>query len=216
MVDNEILLINKPKGLTSFGVIYELRRRLNIQKIGHAGTLDPLAEGLLILGIGKGTKKLSQFVDLPKTYVFEILFGTQTPTCDLESAPIKTEKITNLDQDKLKTILESFVGEVELEAPIFSAIKYKGKPLYKYARKNKEIPIPKRKSVIYKIKLIDVKKYQDGILAKIEAEVSSGTYVRSITSAISQKMKIVATTYSIARIKIGNFNLENAKNLDDL
>lgn len=212
----EIILINKPKGITSFDVIAILRKKLQIRKIGHAGTLDPLAEGLLIVGIGKGTKKLSNYVGLDKTYVFETLFGVKTTTGDMEGSVVKKKVIGKLSQKKLESVLKKLEGKIEMSVPLFSAIKINGKPLYKYARADQKVKIPKRISHIYYLKLINFTKSGKKFIARLETRCSSGTYVRSISEKIGEILKIPATTKSIKRIAIGDFKLEDAKKLDKI
>ena len=130
-----ILLVDKPSGPTSFDIIRFLRKSLDIRKIGHAGTLDPLASGLLIIGIGPGTKKLEHFLKLPKTYEATILFGTSTTSGDIEGEVLKEEKVEALEEAHVREAVASLVGEHTTIAPIYSAIKVGGKPLYWYARR---------------------------------------------------------------------------------
>ena len=140
-MEEDIILVDKPKGITSFGVISRMRRKLNIRKIGHAGTLDPLATGLMILGVGKGTKKLTNYIKLDKIYESEVLLGIKTTTGDMEGEIVKNEKlkIKNLNLKKINEVLESLVGEIELPVSIYSAIKQNGEALYKKARRGEEV-----------------------------------------------------------------------------
>jgi len=211
-----IILINKPKGITSFGVIAELRRKLKIKKIGHAGTLDPLAEGLLIIGIGTGTKKLSEFVGLNKTYIFEILFGTKTTTADLEGEVIKTQKISEIDREKLVEVLNKLTGKIRLEVPAYSAVKIKGKALYKYARQGKKVILPVRENEIFSLELLNLHKEDNDYVAKVKVKCSSGTYVRSLVEKIGEMMNMPTVAKSIKRVAIGDYKLENALNLDKI
>ena len=122
----EILLINKPKGITSFNVIRILRKKIKEKKIGHGGTLDPLATGLLIIGVGKGTKKLKHFLNLPKTYQMEVLLGKKTTTGDLERKVIEKKEIKRLNIEKVKKVLGEMKGQIELRVPLYSAVKGTG------------------------------------------------------------------------------------------
>lgn len=211
-----IILVYKPKGMTSFDVIAELRRKLNIQKIGHAGTLDPLAEGLLIIGLDKGTKKLASYVGLDKTYVFEILFGKKTTTADLEGEIIETKKIAKINRQELIQVLRKLNGKVLLEVPAYSAVKIKGQPLYRYARKGQKVILPIRESVIYSMELLDLHKEDNEFVAKIQTKCSSGTYIRALVEKIGELMNIPTVAKSIKRVAIGDHKLKNALLLDEI
>jgi len=144
--DSEILLIDKPGGISSFDVIRKLRKKTGIRKMGHSGTLDPLASGLMIIGIGKGTKKLTDLIGLSKIYKVEILLGKKTDTGDLEGKTVEEKKVTKVDIEKVEKILTDLKGEPELAVPYYSAIKVKGKRLYKMAREGKKgVKIPVKK-----------------------------------------------------------------------
>lgn len=215
---NDIILINKPRGITSFGVIHELRKILGIKKIGHAGTLDPLADGLLIVGIAQGTKKLASFVKLPKTYEAEILFGLKTETGDLEGKIIEKKATNKIDYRKLDSVLRELTGEIEMTVPIYSAIKINGKCLYRYARKGIKVELPKRMSTIFSLARLE--DYFDSEFncynVKVKMECSSGTYVRSLVEEIGRKMNIPTTCQSIKRTKIGDFDLKDAVTLENI
>ncbi len=216
-----ILLIDKPKGITSFQVIKILRKKLGIKKIGHAGTLDPLATGLMILGIDKGTKKLEQFLKLDKTYTASILIGKKTSTGDLyDNAEIIEEKnITEDDikniKDNLEKVLESLTGVVSLRIPIFSAVKINGKRLYSHAFKGNFIETPYRDMKIFYIKLLDQYKEDNGYIINIEVKVSSGTYIRSIAEEIGNKLNLPATIKELRRISIDELRVEDAEKLKE-
>jgi len=211
----EILLINKPKGITSFDVIRILRKKIKEKKIGHGGTLDPLATGLLIIGVGKGTKKLKHFLNLPKTYQMEVLLGKRTTTGDLEGKVIEKKEIKRLNIKKVKKILEEMKGQIELRVPLYSAVKVKGKPLYKYAREGKKILPPKRRVKIFKIKLLDYYKKDKFYILKIEMKCQKGTYARSVAEKIGEKMGIPATLKNLKRTEIGKFNISQARDLKE-
>ncbi|NQU83354.1 MAG: tRNA pseudouridine(55) synthase TruB [Parcubacteria group bacterium] len=208
----EIIYIDKPKGITSFDVIRILRKKLGIRKMGHGGTLDPAASGLLIIGINKGTKKLNDFLHFKKTYVMDILLGVKTDTGDMEGKVIEEKKVKEIDLKIIKKVLKDMEGEIEMEAPIYSAIKLKGKPLYKYAREGKEVKPPIRKVEIYYLKLLDYKK--DTL--RVEMECEKGTYARSVGEEIGKRLEYPATLKDLRRTKIGDIKVEDAKKLEEI
>ena len=210
MKNNEILLIDKPKGMTSFDVIRFLRKNLNIKKMGHAGTLDPMATGLLIIGVGSATKRLDEFMSLPKTYIMDILLGTKTDSGDLEGKILEEQNVNSVDLEKVKTILAELVGKIELKAPIYSAIKLKGTPLYKYARQGKPVEVPIRKTEIYKLALLDDFKAGDKYILRAEMDCSKGTYARSVAEEIGRRLNLPATIKELRRTKIGEYKVEDA------
>lgn len=202
----EILLIDKPKGITSFDVIRSLRKKLGVRKMGHAGTLDPLATGLMLIGVGEGTKKLKDLIGLPKVYVAEILLGVEMSTGDLEGEVVQKRKVPSLSREKIKSVLREMEGDIDLKVPLYSAIKKEGKPLYKYAREGIEVESPIKTMHIIKTELLEAK---DTTL-KIVFEVKSGTYIRSIAEELGRRLGTVATLKNLRRIKIGDFSVEKA------
>ena len=206
-----IVLFNKPKGKTSNEIV-EYFKKLTNKKVGHGGTLDPLAEGLLILGIGEYTKKLNKFLkESKKTYIAEIELGAFSDTFDAEG---KIEK-TNKEIPEIEIIeenLKSFIGEIEQRPPIYSALKIKGKPAYEYARKGRKIEIEPRKVFVYDLKIIE---YQKPVL-KILAEVGSGVYIRSLANDLGEKLGCGGYLKSLIRMKINEFSLENALDFEDI
>ena len=206
----DIILVDKPKGITSFDVIRRLRRKLGIKKMGHAGTLDPLATGLLLIGVEKGTKKLHSLLGLEKIYIAEVLLGRQTSTGDLEGETIAESWVGNLDKEVVRGVLEKMVKTLDLPVPIYSAIKKDGKALYKYARAGQEVDIPVKPMVILSAKLLDI---QDDVLV-VEFEVKSGVYIRSVAEELGRRLDTVATLKNLRRIKIGEFLVEDAIQLD--
>jgi len=206
----KLLLIDKPSGITSFDVIRILRRELGIRKMGHSGTLDPLATGLLIIGIEEGTKELKDLFGLSKEYVAEIKLGVKTDTGDIDGEIIKKDSnLSTYNVERLEKVLNKMVGKFKIRVPIYSAIKRKGKSLYQYAREGKKIKPPKKVMEIYEAELL---KYENNIV-KIRFVVSSGTYIRSLAEKFGKKLKTVATVYSLRRTKIGDFKIENARKL---
>lgn len=211
----EIILIDKPKGITSFDVIRALRKKLGIKKMGHAGTLDPLASGLLIIGVEKGTKKLEEYLGLPKTYVMEVLLGKRTETGDLEGKVLEEKEVGEINLPQVKKVLEEMVGEIELVLPIYSAIKVKGQPLYKYARKGIEIEPPKRKTKIFKLNLLNNFQDEKFWVLEIEMDSEKGTYARSVGEEIGRRLGLPATLRNLRRTKIGSFDVSEAKKLEE-
>lgn len=215
-IDNkEILLIDKPKGITSFDVIRIIRKRFRIKKVGHAGTLDPNATGLMILGINKGTKKLNEYLKLDKIYIASILFGVSTDTFDIDGKILEEKNIDNIDVKLIKNELNKLVGKINLQVPIYSAIKLNGKKLYDIARSgNKEnITPPTKEMEIYSIKFIEIKKEDNKYTLDIELFVKSGTYIRSIVNELSNRLKIPMTLKDLRRTKIGDFEIKDSYEL---
>lgn len=213
MKNGEIILIDKPKGISSFDVIRILRKKLKVKKMGHAGTLDPLASGLMIIGVGKGTKKLKEFINLDKTYVMEVLLGKRTKTGDLEGEVIEEKQVSHISTKDVKKILQGMEGGIELQAPLYSAIKIKGKPLYKYARKGIKIEPPKRKTKIFYLKFLDLIKKNKYYILNVEMKCTKGTYARSVAEEIGRRLGLPATLQNLRRIKIGNFDIASTQKI---
>ena len=211
--DKEIVLIDKPKGPTSFDMVSRLRRKLGIRKIGHAGTLDPLASGLLILGVGKGTKKLADLIKLPKTYEAEILLGVSTDTGDLEGKVLKEQEIETLDIKEVKRVIKGLVGKLLLKVPAYSAIKVKGERLYKIAREGRKIDLPEKEMEVTKAVFKSCLKSEKHYVLKVVLDVKSGTYVRSLAEEIGRRLSVPATLKNLKRTKIGKFNLKDAEKI---
>ena len=210
----EILLIDKPKGITSFDVIRKLRKELGIKKMGHGGTLDPLASGLMIIGVEKGTKKLNHYLKLDKVYEAEVLLGKQTTTGDLEGETTEVEKVEEVKEVEIQKVLDSMLGVQKLAVPKYSAIKVNGRLLYDYARKGEDVEIPIKEIEIKNIKLND--HYQDGdyYILDIELEVSSGSYIRSIAEEIGRRLDYPATLQNLRRTRIGDFDIKDAQKIE--
>ena len=215
MRDKEILLIDKPKSISSFEVIRILRKKLKVKKIGHSGTLDPLASGLLIIGVGKGTKKLKNFLKLPKVYLAEILLGRETETGDQDGKVLVEKEIEDLPIEKVKKVLTEIKGKHCLPVPKYSAIKRKGVPLYKLARKGIDFQPPKKMMEVYSIKFLSLTKKDRFFLLKVEIFCSSGTYIRSLAEEIGRRLSLPASLFNLRRTKIGKFKIEEAKKLED-
>lgn len=211
---NDILLVDKPKGITSFDVIRILRRKLSIRKMGHAGTLDPLASGLMIIGVEKGTKRLNDFLKLPKIYEAEILLGKKTTTGDMEGEILESKKVIKLNLKDVKKTLKEMTGKITLSVPLYSAVKIEGKALYKHARKGTKIKPPEKEMEIFWIKFKEGYKQDDDYVLILELEVASGTYIRSIAEELGRRLGFPATLQNLRRTKIGNFKIKDAEKID--
>src|SRR4030042_1792561 len=201
-INDGILIIDKEKDKTSFQTIYELRNIFKIKKIGHSGTLDKNATGLLIIGIGRSTKLLKYLVKLPKKYTAEIYFGIQTNTDDSKGIEIKSYN-GKLDQNIIIKSLSSFTGTINQIPPDYSAIQINGKRSYKIAKKNQKPNLKERTVEIINLKFIS---FNSPIL-KLEIECSSGTYIRSIARDLGIKTNYYAHLSSLRRESVGDFNI---------
>lgn len=207
------ILIDKPAGPTSFGVIARLRKITGIKKIGHAGTLDPFATGLLIVAIGReATRRIDRYVKLNKEYEALIDFSRITDTYDREGQTVFEYRGDKIKKGDLKKALKSFIGRQKQVPPMFSAKKIGGKKLCDLARKGLEVKRKASDIEIYKIKLLKYKWPR----AKIRAKVSSGTYVRTLAYDLGQKLNTGAYLEELRRIKIGCFKISQAKQLDQI
>ncbi len=210
-INDGILIIDKEKDKTSFQTVYELRKIFKIKKIGHSGTLDKNATGLLIIGIGRSTKLLKYLVKLPKKYIADIYFGIQTNTDDSKGIAIKSY-IGKFDQNIIKKSLSSFIGTINQIPPDYSAIQINGKRSYRIAKKNQKPDLKERTVEIKKLNFISF----DNPILKLEIECSSGTYIRSIARDLGIKTNYYAHLSSLRREKIGDFNIKDAYNLENL
>ena len=209
---NGIILINKEKGLTSRDIVNIISKKIGTKKIGHAGTLDPLATGLMVIGVNKGTKILELLTLDKKEYIATVKLGIQTDTYDITGNIIKEKNDFNLSYMRLDETLKSFIGSYMQEVPKYSAVKINGKKLYDYARKNIEIELPKREVNIYNIELLEYNELNKEF--KFKVLVSKGTYIRSLINDIGSKLNIPMTMNNLVRTKCGKFNLEDANNLE--
>lgn len=212
---DEILLIDKPAGMTSFGVVARLRRVLSKQegkkvKVGHTGTLDPFATGLMIIVTGRVCRRAMEFTKLDKWYEAEIVLGIESTTGDPEG---ELSRISDRKPDKgeIKQVLQKFTGKIEQIPPAFSAVKVNGRRAYQLARAGKEVDIPKRIVTIYALELIGY----DYPVLKLRTHVSSGTYVRSLAADIGKELKTGAYCQNLRRIKIADYDVKNARVLAD-
>lgn len=208
---NGFILVNKKKNMTSRDVVNSLIKILNTKKIGHTGTLDPFAEGILLVGVNKGLKvvKLLNYKD--KEYIAKVKLGIKTDTLDI-TGNILEEKKEELNKEELSPVLKSFIGDYSYEVPIYSAIKVNGKKLYEYARNNQKVELPIKNSYIYDIKLIDFKENNFTFSVK----VSNGTYIRALVRDISKKLNKLMTLEELTRTKVDNLLIENSYTLEDI
>ena len=210
-----IIVINKTKGCTSHDVVSKVKRILN-EKVGHTGTLDPNATGVLPLLIGKGTKLSYYLIEHDKKYKVVLQLGIKTDTADCEGKIIEEKEVLdeNLAEENIKTILDSFVGEQSQIPPMYSAIKVNGKKLYEYARKNQEVKLTPRKITIYSIELIDI--YPEDKQIMFEVSCSKGTYIRSLCEDIAKNLNTVGYMKELERISVGQFDISNSITIEDL
>jgi tRNA pseudouridine55 synthase len=215
-MEDRIILIDKPAGISSFGVVAKVRGKLKAEfgkkiKVGHTGTLDPFATGLLILLTGKMTKKSSDFLKLDKTYEATLKLGYTSTTGDPEGEIREYSEISEFCAlSDIKSVLSGFIGKITQTPPKFSAIKINGERAYKLARKGADFEVPSREVTIYHIEILD---YHYPKL-KIRCDVSSGTYIRTLAEDIGEKLGTGAYLTSLRRIKIGDYDIKDAKTLD--
>lgn len=222
-----ILVINKPKGLTSHDVVARVRRTYGVKKVGHAGTLDPLAEGVLIVLVGQATKRQSEFMEMEKEYKAEITFGAETDTYDSEGKiklKVKSQKLKLLSEEMVRGKLQGFMGEIEQTVPPYSAVKVGGKKLYQLARRGKisEVKLPKRKVTIYNLELLDFRPLdprdetfgpENLPKAKLRIVCSRGTYIRSLAYDLGRKLGCGAFLSGLVRTRVGRYSLAKALTL---
>lgn len=210
--EGEILLINKPLTWTSFNAVAKLkailRHRFHLKKIkiGHAGTLDPLATGLLIVCTGKYTKKIEEIQALPKVYTGTFVLGTGTPSYDLETTVNETMPIDHLSDEQIQSAAKQFIGEQMQVPPVFSAVKINGKRAYEYARTNTEVEIKPKNIHIYQFEITGI------ALPEVDFRItcSKGTYIRSIARDFGRKLDTVAHLSKLCREQIGDYTLRDA------
>ncbi len=210
------LLIDKPKTWTSFDVVnkirYRVKRILNVKKIkvGHAGTLDPMATGLLILCTGKFTKKINEYQGMEKEYTGTLKLGETTPSYDAETEVDETFEINHINEDLIYKTTHQFIGELDQVPPIFSAIKVDGQPLYKRARKGQEVEIKSRKIKIFDFEITKI----EMPFVSFRVRCSKGTYIRSLAYDFGQALNSGAYLTELCRTKIGEYALEDAWELE--
>jgi len=208
----EILLIRKPRGWTSFDVVRKVRNVLGVRKAGHAGTLDPLATGLLVVGTDSCTKDLGRFLELEKEYVVRMRLGGRTASLDADTPVTEVLPVPDLSREEVTRVLGRFIGDQLQVPPMYSAVKVKGTRLYKRARRGEEVDRPPRCVTIHSIDLVDV------ALPEMTLDVvcSKGTYIRSLVDDIGKALGTAAYVTALERKRIGTYSLDDALSLDEL
>lgn len=207
-----IIIVDKEKNVTSRDVVNKYSKILNTKKIGHTGTLDPLATGVLVLCVGKGTKLVDLITSYEKEYVAKVCLGLLTDTYDITGKVLK-EKKSIISEEKIEQSLKSFMPGYEQEVPIYSAVKINGKKLYEYARNNEKVELPKRYVKINSINLISNIEYKDNkTYFSIITSVSKGTYIRSLINDIGKSLNTYGTMMELRRTKQGQFKIEQSSN----
>lgn len=209
--EGRVLLIDKPLGWTSFDVVRKIRNLSKIKKVGHAGTLDPLATGLLIVCTGKFTKKINEFMAQEKEYTGTITLGAVTPTYDLESNPENFKPFDLITKDQIAAATKKFTGEISQTPPIHSAIKQNGKPVYLMARKGIDVVLEPRKIIIKKFEITSIE--MPAVSFKVVC--TTGTYIRSLANDYGAELGCGAYLSKLRRTRIGNFKVEDAIGIDE-
>jgi len=208
--DDQIILINKPLKWTSFDVVKKVRNSIKVKKVGHAGTLDPMATGLLILCTGKLTKQISNYQNLEKEYTGNMIIGKKRPSHDLETDVVETNDISSITEQQVKDIISNYRGEIEQIPPMHSAIKINGKRLYLKARKGIEVPVKPRTIQIKEFQITEI----DFPLIHFKVVCSKGTYIRSLVRDVGKDLKVGAYLNSLKRTRIGDFSLNDALDIE--
>jgi len=207
---DSILLINKPSGITSHKVVEIIRKKLGVKKVGHAGTLDPMATGLLIICTGKFTKKINEYMAREKEYTGTFTLGATTPTYDLESKPENFKSLENISDEKIKSATKSFLGEIMQVPPAHSAIKVEGKRVYELARKGKEVKLEPRKLFVREFEITAI----ELPVVHFRVVCSTGTYIRSLANDFGEALMCGAYLSSLRRTRIGEFKIEDAFSME--
>jgi tRNA pseudouridine55 synthase len=207
-----ILLVNKPDGMTSHDVVNRVRRKFKIKKVGHAGTLDPLATGVMVMLIGKSTKLSNKFMGLNKAYRSTMILGKSTDSADTQGKTIEEKPFDSVTLDKLEEVIVSFRGEIDQVPPMFSAVKKNGKKLYELARQGMVVERDPRRVTIMILKIEDF----NPPYVRFYVECSKGTYIRQLAHDIGQKLGCGACISQIERTKIGDFSIEESVKLEDI
>lgn len=208
---NGAIIINKPAGITSRDVVNRLNQILETKEIGHTGTLDPMATGVLVCLVGKATKLTNILTNQNKEYIASFKLGILTDTLDITGKVLKEENVS-FNKEKISSVLNTFVKTYNQEVPIYSAVKINGKKLYEYARNNEVIELPKREITIFSLELISI--VND--IITIKTKVSKGTYIRSLVRDIGEALGTCATLTDLIRTSLGNFFIEDSSTLEEV
>ena len=212
---NGIILINKEKNITSHDIVYKIKKIVN-EKVGHAGTLDPMATGVLPILIGKGTLCSKYLINHDKIYETTIQLGKKSDTADGEGKIIEEKEIKedNLKEEKIKSVLKKFIGKQEQIPPMYSAIKINGKKLYEYARKGEKVEIEPRNIEIYSLDLLNIDEKEQQITLKVSC--SKGTYIRSLCEDISKSLDTVGYMLNLNRLKVDRFDISKSITMQEI
>jgi tRNA pseudouridine55 synthase len=209
--DGKVILIDKPLHWTSFDAVRKIRGTLRIKKVGHAGTLDPLATGLLIICTGKFTKKINECMAQEKEYTGTFTLGATTPTYDLESEPTAMKEYRNITEDQIHKATQQFTGEILQKPPIYSAIKKQGTALYELARRGEEVEIEPRKIFIKEFEIVRI----ELPVVHFKVVCSTGTYIRSLANDFGAALGCGAYLSELRRTRIGEFKVDDAKSMNE-
>jgi len=211
-IQDRVLLVNKPLGWTSFDVVNKLRYRLRTKKVGHAGTLDPLASGLLVICAGKMTKQIDKFQAEEKEYTGIFVLGQTTPSHDLETEVTEAKSVEHLSEEKIRGAVHPFIGTIEQVPPLHSAIKIEGRRAYKFARQGKQVELKSRTVEIREFEIVKIE------LPRVYFRVvcSKGTYIRSLARDFGNTLEVGAYLTDLCRTRIGSFLLADAKTIDEI
>ena len=214
-MENFCLVVDKPEGYTSRDVVNIIGKKFKTKKVGHTGTLDPLATGVLVICVNKATKIAELLTSLDKEYIAEFTFGLLTDTLD-NTGNILKEKKAIIKKEDIESALKQMIGIYDQEVPIYSAVKVNGKKLYEYARNNEEVELPKHKVEIKELELVDIKHENDKTMIKVRCFVSKGTYIRSLGYDIAKKVDSIAIMTSLRRVKQGKFDIKDSYTLNQI
>jgi len=209
--NGKVLLVDKPLEWTSFDVIRKIRNTIKIKKVGHAGTLDPLATGLLIVCTGKFTKKINEYMSQEKEYTGTITLGAVTPTYDLESEPENFKSLDRITEELIRKTTQQFTGEILQTPPIHSAIKQKGKPVYLLARKGIDVVLEPRKITIREFEIVNI----EMPVISFKVVCTTGTYIRSLANDFGNALGCGGYLSKLRRTRIGNFLVEDAMSMEE-
>ncbi|MBQ2946873.1 MAG: tRNA pseudouridine(55) synthase TruB [Bacilli bacterium] len=213
---NGILIIDKPKGITSRDVVNSVVKRFNTKKVGHTGTLDPIATGVLVVCVGCATKLVDELTSHDKEYIASVELGTLTDTLD-NTGNIKVSEKCIKTKEEIIEVLNSFKGKYMQEVPIYSAVKINGKKLYEYARENIEVDLPKREVEVSNIEFVsDIEYRDDKTYFSFKCSVSKGTYIRSLIRDIASSLNTVGIMTDLRRIRQGKFNVDESVTINNI
>lgn len=208
-----IILVNKEKGMTSRDVVNLVSRVCHTKKVGHTGTLDPMATGLLVICVGRATKLVEVLTSHQKEYIASMMFGMKTDTKDITGTVLE-QRISHVTKEQIEIVLHDMTTTYQQEVPIYSAVKIHGKKLYEYARNGEQIELPKREVTIEQLKIIDWQDQKQELT--FLTQVSKGTYIRSLVEDIATHLDTIGTMTALTRTKVGNFSLEQVNTIAEI